>query len=265
MIKFIAEIGLNHLGSDEIAKDYCRKLSKTKSNAVTFQVREHDFYDGSDSWKNKLSKECYQDCFNIIKGSNKNFGFAIGDIDAARYCAEFKPDFWKVLSWGIKDLNLIEFLVKTNKPVYVSTGMSSMNEIVLVSDKFRDKVSFIHTQLSVDESDVNLSAIPNIKSQTSCKVSFGLHCNNLDVLGVAVAFSPDSLFVYIKDEPDFKYPDDSYAVIISDLDIVIGKTNRLYKSVGDGLKNNFLPKTLTESEQKKLSKIGRSSSNIKIG
>ena len=60
--------------------------------------------------KNGLTKECYLKCAEIVRGSGKSFGLAVGDLDTAKYYKSLKPDFWKVLSWGIKDLSLIKLL-----------------------------------------------------------------------------------------------------------------------------------------------------------
>ena len=255
MLRFISEIGVNHLGSEETALRYCKVLSKTQTDAISFQIRERDFYDGSALWKNELSEQCYSQCLEVVRGSGKSFGFAVGDLDTAKQYHSLRPDFWKVLSWGLKDITLIKFLVESDKPVFVSTGMSGIEEIVSVAKKFGTKISFIHTQLSVDNEDVNLSAISSMRQATGCHVSFGLHCDNFAVMGLSLAFKPEALFFYVKERVDFDYPDNSYAILLSKLDLMIGQTNLLAKSLGNGIKTSFTPKTLSVEEQKKLANI----------
>lgn len=248
-MKFIAEIGVNHLGSEDLAVTYCKMLAKTRVDAVTLQIREDSFYDGSSSWKNALSKSCYYKCKKILKDAGKSFGLATSDLTVAQRSAELKPDFWKVLSWAIKDLPLIQFLMETSSPVYVSTGISDLNEIKAVADRFSQKVRFIHTQLSTDVTDVNLAAIPAIKNATGCEVAFGLHCNNFDVLKVAIAFEPEGLFFYVKEKENFEYPDGSYAVLVSNINTLIDQSLILREAIGNGEKLKFFPKTLTESDK----------------
>jgi len=262
-MKFVSEIGVNHLGSEKIAIRYCKFLASTQTDSITMQIRESDFYDESISWKNELTKECYLKCAEIIRDSKKSFGLAVGDLDTAKYYEFLKPDFWKVLSWGIKNLSLLKFLVKSDCPVFVSTGISGMDEIISVAKKFGNKISFIHTQLSVNIDDVNLSAIATIREATGCQVSFGLHCDNFDVMGVSLTFKPESLFFYVKEKPDFDYPDGSYAIQLSNLDYTIGKINILAKSIGHGTKKSFVPKTLSTEEQRSLSNIRSGVRNIK--
>ena len=248
-MKFIAEIGVNHFGSEELAVKYCVMMAKTRVDAVTLQIREDSFYDGSSPWKNALSKECYLECGNIVKASGKLFGIAISDLMVAQRNVDLRPDFWKVLSWGIKDIPLISFLVDTDIPVYVSTGISDLNEITSIADLFDQKVGFIHTQLSTEVADVNLSAILAIKSATGCYVSFGLHCDNFDVINVAIPYKPHAIFFYVKEKEMHEYPDGSYAILVSDIDGIIRNSETLGKAVGDGVKHTFVPKTLSDSDK----------------
>mgnify|MGYP006159465531 CR=1 FL=1 len=248
-MKFIAEIGVNHLGSEDSAVNYSTRLASTLVDGVTLQIREGSFYDESSPWKRNLSKQCYIECGVIIKDSGKSFGIAVSDLDTARRSIDLNPDFWKILSWGIKDIPLIRFLVETSIPVYVSTGISDMNEIKLVAQMFEGKVSFIHTQLSTEIEDVNLAAIRTIKNATGCHVSFGLHCDNFDVIKAAITFEPYALFFYVKEEPNYDYPDGSYAILVSDIDTIAQSVKLLRKAVGNGLKHKFIPKTLSEENK----------------
>lgn len=248
-MEYIAEIGLNHLGSEELAIKYCQMLSETKIDGVTLQIREGEFYDKSTPFKHPLTKDCYSRCSEIVKASTKSFGLAIANLEIAELYKDLLPDFWKVLSWGIKDSSLINFLINTDQPVHISTGISDMKEIVSVAEEFNQKVNFIHTQLSTDLEDVNLSAIATMRQATGCLVSFGLHCNNIDVLSVAVPFKPKALFFYIKESDDTDYPDGSYAISLSSLDGTIDKINLLSNSIGDGVKTNFTPKTLIDENK----------------
>ena len=176
-MKFIAEVGVNHLGSEENAISYCSMLAKTRVDAVSLQIREDSFYDGSSPWKHSLSKSCYLECTQIVRSSEKLLGIAISDLKVAKRYVDLAPDFWKVLSWGITDIALIHFLLDTGITVYVSTGTSDMTEIKSCANRFDQRVQFIHTQLSVELAEVNLSAISTIRHNTGCPVSFGLHCD----------------------------------------------------------------------------------------
>ena len=248
-IKFIAEVGVNHLGFENKAEIYCKSLASSHVDAVTFQIREKAFYDQSESWKSQLSDKCYINCKEILNKYNKDFGIALGDIQTAKICSNLRPDFWKVLSWGIKDISLIEFLIETGKPVYISTGISGMEEITSISKKYKKNISFIHTQLSSEIEDVNLLAIKTMRENTGCDISFGLHCSNFDVLNLAIVYNPEALFFYVKEDLDFEYPDNAWAIPISNIDDIILNIDCLIRSLGDGKKDPFIAKTLNDEDK----------------
>ena len=57
----IAEIGLNHQGDTSYSLDYCKKLVNTNVDAVTYQIREKEFYQKDDYKKLELTLEHYQE------------------------------------------------------------------------------------------------------------------------------------------------------------------------------------------------------------
>jgi len=248
-LKYVAEIGVNHLGSNALAQKYCDFLVHSEVDGISLQIREDEFYDCSCPWKTPFRDEVYVDFFKSIKAGGKKAGLAVGDFETAQKYMHLEPNFWKILSWGIKDLSLINLLANTGNPVFVSTGISGMDEIVKAAQGAEKDIGFIHTQLSVELEDVNLSAIASMREKTGCSVSFGLHCDDFDVLSLSLAFKPEAIFFYIKDNNDLEYPDDSYAVNLKNISGLIKKLNQLSKTIGDGEKHTFKPKTLVDDEK----------------
>ena len=68
----IAEIGLNHNGSFEIAKQYVSDLCETKIDGITFQVRESAFYQNEYS-KYSLQQTEYKELIRQIKKTSGDF------------------------------------------------------------------------------------------------------------------------------------------------------------------------------------------------
>jgi N,N'-diacetyllegionaminate synthase len=246
-MKYIAEIGLNHLGSSKLLNEYEEALNNSSVDAISIQIREDSFYDHSKAWKVPLEKDAYINIFD--KSRNKELGLAVGDYKTAKQYAHLNPDFWKVLSWGIKDNKLLQFLTSKNVPIYISTGLSSIEEIKNVAITYRNQVKFIHTQLSDELCDVNLNAISSIKKETKLDVAFGLHCSNLNVLNLVLPFYPDALFFYTKVNNNEEYPDNTWAILLHDIDSIIAKLNKLKTALGTGLKVDFEAKTLSADEK----------------
>jgi sialic acid synthase SpsE len=234
----IAEIGINHNGSESRAWNLLHSAIDAGVNAVSFQVREKNFYDGKHARKNQLSEEFYMQAFALAKEKEIRLGVAIADRQKIRFFSELGASFWKTLSWDLNNSSLQRDLEGTGKPTFVSTGMTSMDEIIQFSRKF-SRVRFIHTQLTYELSDVNLKAIETIRNTTGCPVAFGLHSKKIEILYMAAAFQPDGLFFYIKDDSEEEHPDDSHAIPLNDLPEVVENLQDCAVCIGTGEKDRI--------------------------
>jgi len=235
----IAEIGLNHLGSEERAWDMLKKILQTDIDAVTFQIREPNFYASDDHTHRPLPLEFYSAASKLAHEHGKEFGLALCDIDAVeKICSEVQIDFWKTLSWDFLNDLIKTKLIKTRLPVYLSTGLSSMAEVVRES-KYTPNAILIHTQLSQAIGDVNLKAIATMRNQTEMPVAFGMHCEDVDVLKLALAYEPYAIFFYVKEEGLEGLFDDLHAIGIAKLPMVLQKLKVLSASIGNGDKQGM--------------------------
>lgn len=235
---FIAEIGLNHNGNEAKALRMLKKLVKTDVDAITFQIPKSEFYKKNKSSGGPLSRIFYKNAINFVHKNNKLIGFAIADKDMISFLDEAGADFWKSLSIDILNNILMKKLQKTNKLIFVSTGISNEDEILKVSKKLRN-IKFIHTQLSHKVEDVNLKAITRLKKLTNQEIAFGLHCSNVYVLYLAIALEPSDIFFYVKDNLREKVADDEHAIIINRVNEVLRILKTLTKSIGTGIKEKI--------------------------
>lgn len=210
-------------------------LVKTDIDAITFQIPGHEFYKKNKLYGGPLSKEFYKKAIPLAHRYNKSIGFAIADISMIPFLDSNGADFWKTLSGDISNDILQNELQKTKKTVFISTGFSGEAEIIKVSRKFKN-IRFIHTQISQNIEDVNLSAIKRIKAITGKDTAFGLHCANYRVIYLSIAFEPSDIFFYVKENTRERYPDDKNAILISETDELIKNLNSLKKALGDGTK-----------------------------
>jgi hypothetical protein len=97
----------------------------------------------------------------------------------------------------------------------------------------------IHTQLSQKPGDVNLKAIPAMAKATGLPVAFGLHCENHDVLQVALAFEPHSIFFYVKETGVDGLFDDHHALPLDGLAGTVRNLKDLMQALGTGEKREM--------------------------
>ena len=234
-MKIIAEIGLNHCGSTERAQNLVQALNNTSVDAISFQIREKEFYDETHPRKFQLPITFYKSALNQIHSSNKELCIAIAEPEMVRKIDDIGVNTWKTLSWDLENYDLHQSLKETRKLVYISTGISSIEEISSVSKKL-DNVIFIHTQLNDSIDNANLKAINTIRNITNKPTAFGLHCNNHLLLYLAIGFEPAAIFFYVKDETNGEHPDDAHAIPISSVEQIITSVKTLVKGIGDGKK-----------------------------
>ena len=172
-----------------------------------------------------------------MQPTRRQFGVAICDIAQVGEFAALGTDFWKTLSWDFGNMALRKTLQATGS-YYFSTGLSSMNDVVAGSKGAQDAI-LIHTQLSQKLADVNLKAIETMRQKTGLPVAFGLHCSQHDVLKMALAFNPQAIFFYVKENIVEGLFDDEHALAIDGLRETLLTLKLLEQTIGTGLKEDM--------------------------
>tara|TARA_B100000073_G_scaffold136780_1_gene112300 strand:- start:500 stop:1276 length:777 start_codon:yes stop_codon:yes gene_type:complete len=238
----ICELGLNHKGVEPFAKQMVEQLIETNCDAITFQERESDFYKNEfESFR--LPDDFYDEIINgdfryrHHNGNDKLFGVALANHDRINDWIEFGVNFFKVLSWDLTNYSYIDKLIETGRGVYVSTGLATDNDIKNLSKRYgySDSIYLVHTQLSQEVRDCNLSAIREMNKQ-GFKVGYGNHCSNLNTIYTSVAYNPSDYWFYVKSIDGV--PDDEHAVMIKDVNEVVKNIDELETSLGFGMKEN---------------------------
>ena len=204
----IAEIGINHNGSVELAKKMIDIAVTTGCDAVKFQKRTVDVV----YTKEELAKE-RKSVFGNTNGDLKR-GLEFGEKEYKeidRYCKEkgilwfascwdeeavdfideFNPPCYKIASASITDDNLLRHTKSKGKPILLSTGMSNMEEIRhAVSILGEDNLVIMHCTSTYPSNadEMNLRVIETFKKEFSCPIGYSGHERGItpSVLAVAV-------------------------------------------------------------------------------
>ncbi len=229
------------MGNIEYSKYYIDKLIDTNCDGVTFQIREKEFYKNNKQFENhKLSFEHYNDLRKQLP-ENKKLGFAIADYSLIDNCEKSGADFYKILSQDIDNYKLIDGVLETEKPIYISTGMSTLDEI----DKFYKKysqdihyqsITLLHTQLSKDSINTNLRAISVLKKRYPFNVGFSNHSLNHKIIFTAIGFRPSDIFFYVCGSKIEKHPDQEHSVNLKIVKEFIIDIQDCFLAIGSGEK-----------------------------
>jgi N-acetylneuraminate synthase len=143
----IAEIGINHNGSVEIAKKMIEGAAFSGCNAVKFQKRTPELCVPKDQWdimrdtpwgrisyiqyrhKIEFNKEQYEELISFCNQLGIDWFASCWDENSVDFIKQFNPVMYKVASACLTDDDLLTKYKEQGKPVILSTGMSDMEEI----------------------------------------------------------------------------------------------------------------------------------------
>ena len=179
----IGEIGINHEGSELTAREMLKNLMETSIDAITFQIPTKEYLNCTEPKRIPLSKEFYEEAIIETHRNNKKIGFACGDSTLINFLDNAGSNFWKTFSWDINNKDLHRELQKTLKKTYVSTGVSGIQEIIKIDGTLKN-ISFIHTQISNEITDVNLKAINTMKSKINNTIPLGKFGETQDIINI---------------------------------------------------------------------------------
>lgn len=197
----IAEIGVNHAGSVDVAKKMISAAKSAGADAVKFQTftAESLVTHGTPKVKyQETTTAASEDHFNMIKNLEfKNedhpaifeycksldidFISTPYDIESANFLDKLGVSIFKVASADIVDLPLHRFLALTKKPVIIATGMATLGEIETVVNIYRESENFniclLHCVSNYPCSDesLNLRAMNTIADSFHLPMGFSDH------------------------------------------------------------------------------------------
>ena len=197
-VKIIAEIGINHEGSVEKCARMIKEAANVGVNAVKLQTIDADanYVVGSESYKifkgSELTREETSDMFDLARAKGLEIFTTAGDIETIKWVEEFKPSCWKISSGLLTHIPMVRYLASLGRPLLVSTGMASVDDIDLAIETIRSAGNsnislFQCTSLYPAPIDsLNLSTISWLKERYNCKVGFSDHSLGSDAAFLSV-------------------------------------------------------------------------------
>ena len=197
MVFLTAEIGINHNGDIGIAKKLIDLAVEAGCDAVKFQKRtvdkvySKDILDfprespwGTTTREQKMGLEFEKEEYDIIdnycKEKNILWYASAWDIDSQIFLQNYNLKYNKVSSPMLTNHKLLEVISKEKKYTFISTGMSTMNEIrdaVNIFKKNDCQFSLLHSNSSypMAEEEANLKCIQTLKNEFNCEVGYSGH------------------------------------------------------------------------------------------
>lgn len=191
----VGEIGINHNGSVDIARRLIDVARLAKLDYVKFQKRDVDsvyskqYLDsprespwGTTQREQKegleFGAEKYRQIDEHVHGL-KGWFASPWDVKSVDFLEQFDCPFTKIASAKITDFDLLDKIRGTSRPVIISTGMSTKQEVDACLDHLGDQVEYILACVSTyptPDEHMNLSFIKTLKHEySSYKIGFSNH------------------------------------------------------------------------------------------
>jgi len=207
MVFIAAEIGINHNGDIEIAKKLIDLAVSSGCDAVKFQKRtvnkvySEEVLDGprESPWGTtqreqkeglEFSTADYKIIDKYCKQKNIQWYLSCWDIDSQIEMRKFKTKYNKIASAMLIHTKLLETIAEERKHTFISTGMSTMNDISKAIKIFKKhKCSFelmhSHSSYPMKIEEANLKLIQTLKKKFKCDVGYSGHESAASLICVA--------------------------------------------------------------------------------
>lgn len=270
-LKFISEIGINHDGSFNVAKKLIRQSKEIGCDYVKFQIRNiKEIYHPNFLKNPSNSENANQYIFNEIKRSNLKISQYINlfrfakklnikvmvtpfDLKSLNLCKIKEVDAIKIGSPDFNNIQLIINAFKLKKPLFLSTGMASDNEINLMKKilkKFnihKVPITIFHCVSSYppSEDEINLKYIKNlIKKFPNYDIGYSGHERGYFPSLISIFYGSKVIERHITTDNKLKGPDHNSSLIKKDFKKLINFSNKITKELNNYEFNikNFLVK-----------------------
>lgn len=252
------EIGINHNGDMEICKQLIDVAVESGCDAVKFQKRDIDLvYSkelldsprespwGSTQREQKLGLEFDLDEYNEIdeycKTKKIDWYASAWDIKSQEFLKKFNCKYNKIASAMLVYEDLLNEVASEGKHTFISTGMSTYEEIDRAVDIFKAaKCPFelMHTVSTYPMKDehANLNMIPVLRERYGVNVGYSGHESGLAISCAAAALGITSLERHITLDRAMYGSDQAASVSPAGLKNLVGSVRKIQKAMGDGVK-----------------------------
>ena len=270
-VYIIAEAGVNHNGSIELAYKLIDVAVDAGADAIKFQTftaKNLALRDAKKATYQKQSDNSNESQFdmlkkleldvddhnNLIDYTNKKgitFLSSPFDIDSANLLNELDLQIFKIPSGEITNLPYLRHIGALGKQVILSSGMSTLNEIedalkiLINAGTLKNNITILHanTMYPTPMSDVNLKAMQTIKDKFEIEIGYSDHTLGTEVSIAAVAMGASIIEKHFTLDKKLEGPDHKASLSPDELKFMIIAIRNIEQASGDGIK------VLTESEK----------------
>jgi len=258
----IAEVGTNHNGSIKTAFSMIRKIAKTGVDAIKFQLANPEDVYSDDAFKadyqkrNDASKSIVEmskrlqlketEHYKLSQFCKKNkviYLCSAFDLKSLVFLDKrLKIPIFKIPSGEIHSTDMINYIAKKNKEIFVSTGMATLDEIGEVLKKLKGhgnkKITILHciSSYPANKNFINLNVMDELKKVFKVDVGYSDHSLGNEACLAAVAKGAKVIEKHVTLSINQKGPDHKASSNIKDISDLVLKIRKLETILGSNTK-----------------------------
>lgn len=272
----IAEAGVNHNGSIELAKqlvdkaveagvDYIKFQTFKASKLVTKAAKQAEYQqknigkEGDSQYqmlkKLELSPEEHEVLIDYCHQLGIKFFSTAFDFDSIEYLHSLNLGLWKVPSGEVTNYPFLKRIAAFNEPTILSTGMCEMEDVRAAVDALyknglsKENLILLHcnTEYPTPFEDVNLKAMDALRNEFGVEVGYSDHTKGIEVPIAAVALGATVIEKHFTLDRNMEGPDHKASLEPDELKAMVSAIRNIEKAIGgDGTKH------VSESEKKNI-------------
>lgn len=271
----IAEAGVNHNGSMEIAKKLIEEASRCGVDFVKFQTfkatklvsraalkADYQIKNTGNKVdtqlemlkKLELSAEMHLELISHCKAFNVKFLSSPFDIESADFLLSIGIDIIKIPSGEITNIPFLQHIGNFGKQVILSTGMSTLQEVkealdtLINSGTLKENITVLqcNTEYPTPYEDVNLMAMQTMQREFGVNVGYSDHTKGIEIPIAAVALGAKVIEKHFTLNRNMEGPDHKASLEPNELYEMVTAIRNVEKGLGNGIKEP------SESEKKNI-------------
>lgn len=257
----IAEAGVNHNGSLDIAKKLVDAAVEAGANAVKFQTfktenmvtgyaekakYQEDTTGNASQFemlkKLELSFEDHKVLNEYCKEQGITFLSTPFDCESVKLLEKLNIPLYKISSGDLTNLPLLDYIARLKKPMIVSTGMCGLGEVEKAINAIHDAgntdITLLHCTSNYPTmyNDVNLNAMNTLKNAFKLPVGYSDHTLGIEISIAAVAMGAKIIEKHFTIDNTFEGPDHKASLEPRELKQMIQSIRNIESALGDGVK-----------------------------
>lgn len=274
-VLIIAEAGVNHNGSLDLAKQLINKAVEAGVDIIKFQTfkseklvskaaRQAEYQQRNIGKKDEgqlamlkkleLSQADHEELISYCNERGIRFFSTAFDMDSIDYLHSLDMGLWKIPSGEITNYPYLRKIAQYKEPVILSTGMCELSDIKAAMNVLLDfgvqkeQITILHcnTEYPTPFADVNLKAMLEIGEKFGVQIGYSDHTKGIEVPIAAVALGATVIEKHFTLDKNMEGPDHKASLEPDELKSMVCAIRNIEQALGSG------HKTISESERKNI-------------